>query len=118
MDITQACVAIIGIVAASFTAIWVCRYNRQGVVNDIRRKAATTFYARINECIEQNGLNLIERTCVCHDSYAAFRMTLDTGQSYELERCWENYTKHKRNDEKVLESLRCLKQCVHAMTRT
>ena len=115
MDVNIFITAAVSVVATS-TFFSVKRYYD---VLDSRRKAASKFLARINEClvdakISGNGGN----QCVCQDSFAEFRLTLSGARATELERCWNDYIRAQMAGVRCVECLECLHRLVHKFTKS
>ena len=110
------------IVTAMVTAALTSAYfvlGRRNQLLDQKRKAGTKFLARINEClIDAKTAGMDGLQCICHESYAEFRLTLEGQEATDLELCWNDYITKRTRGERCIECLECLHRLVHKYTRS
>ncbi len=114
IDIPQA----IMVAAISIASTWLlaAHKNRNDLIGQ-RRKAASKFLARINEClIDATRAGNRGSQCVCQESYAEFRLTLKGQAAFELEKCWNDYIAGMHENQRCIDCLRCLLDLTHKYT--
>jgi len=120
--IAGSCIALLIAITNTCVTIYLFYRKRRCDLTDNRCKAAVMFFSKIDECLADiRHLNTGSTTCVCHESYANFRLTLNSEQATDLDRCWRDYIATKKSGEdtaKTSESLECLKLCIHEFTGT
>lgn len=105
--------------AGASVAFWLFYRKRKYELLDQKRKAAPKFLAKINTCLFDAKQKANEsKDCVCHESYAEFRLTLAGAEATELEKCWNTYIVELHTGIRCIESLECLHRLVHKYTET
>lgn len=116
IDVSLAAIVAFG---AAGLGWWLANRKRADDRLDSKRKSADEFLAKINECLfdaKQAGNQGAH--CVCHKSYAKFRLTVSGAEATALEKCWSEYIVANHGGNRCIECLECLHELVHKYTET